>query len=84
MRAWAALLAMLGGCGTIKDLGDAGPRVYGGTRSDLDFIEHGACKMPGVCCLPDLPLSFALDTAIIPVTGAFELYRLIKGDPPEK
>ena len=83
-RRWA-LLAILtlavSGCGTFNDaLGghtDSGSapssqtfRIYGGVRWDVEIMEDEAW---GWLFLLDLPFSFALDTALLPLTVLYAI-----------
>jgi len=67
----------LGGCGTINNLGE-GPHIYGGVRS----VGHYGEPMGNMASYCDLPLSFALDTGILPITLLAELSRGTTGWPP--
>ena len=57
-----------------------GQRVYGGTRRNVELIDgeevvtHGGFveKVFGVC---DFPLSFAMDTGLLPVTVGVSIFR---------
>jgi len=42
------------------------PWVYSGVRNDLFFIQQG--DENGMLCVLDLPLSFGMDTALLPFT----------------
>jgi uncharacterized protein YceK len=92
---WAILVAVSlcgsGGCGTLLDaivrdyhegLG-SGPRVYGGTRLDLEVLsgapelvkgdpESQISPLQGACCVAlwtiDLPVSAAADTLALPIS----------------
>ena len=74
----AATLALAAaGCGTINDLtkGDDGQRIYGGVRQDAGMI-HAANQQAGIILgILDFPFSFVLDTALLPVTLIFALFR---------
>lgn len=70
------LTMFLGGCGTMNNLGE-GPHVYGGVRSVGRYHE----PMGNFASYCDLPFSFAMDTAILPVTSLAELSRWITGWP---
>lgn len=80
----AALVCLLGGCGTIFDAGTTGPRIYGGLRTDVETIRGGA---PGshleatpllrVASALDLPFSLAADTLILPYT----IFNELTSDP---
>jgi len=72
------LAGSLAGCGTMVNL-STGPQVYGGVRQDLWASEH-VCK--GSIALMDVPSSFVLDTALLPLTACFEMFRWITGWPP--
>lgn len=80
----ALALLCLSGCGTIANLAE-GPRVYGGVQADIRLIgdprlQDGTPSTPLVVLgILDLPLSAALDTALLPITLIFELAR----DPEE-
>jgi len=78
-RALALLLAVLlslAGCGTINDMtkGDDGQRVYGGIRQDAGMIQSNN-STPVVLGILDFPFSFALDTAMLPITFIIMLIR---------
>lgn len=74
----AILCFCLAGCATIENFCD-GPVVYGGTRN----IWCRPRDMEGqVFAMADSPFSFALDTALSPVTALFELIRWLSGWPP--
>lgn len=75
-RTPAAVLAatLLGGCGTIGNL-FTHPEVYGGVRDDLK--SHGI--EAAAFTVLDLPISFAADTALLPVTGLCGLVRWLNG-----
>lgn len=80
--ALAILLLGLTGCGTFYDLhGQApldgpAPHVYGGVRNALYFAKQTGCAgMPALVFIPDLPFSAVLDTAILPITGAWAILR---------
>lgn len=60
------LLTQLSGCGTIISFSQNDYRVYGGVYRDFDAIQHGG--LFGVVAVVDLPLSFVLDTLLLPVT----------------
>ena len=76
-----ALVLSLPGCLAVQDAASwRGPRVYGGIRmlaSEWDRPGHtwGAALefMAGVCLVLDVPLSLALDTAMLPVSLPYSL-----------
>lgn len=82
MKKWAAaafLPLLFTGCATVADVttvgwccsGSVGTgrlRVYGGTR--LTFEQMDRC---GGCFVPQLPLSVALDTALLPFSVIAEI-----------
>ena len=72
-------LSFLGGCGTIANLTE-GPVVYGGVRGDWHRQESGTAGS-SFFNLVDLPFSFVLDTALLPITASFELIRALSGWP---
>lgn len=72
-------LAFMVGCGSVGNLTE-GPVVYGGTRHDLRYMHSDPESM--VFCLYDLPFSAIFDTALLPLTGLFELVRWLSGWPP--
>ena len=63
---FAIILANLTACGTIINLSQGDYAVYGGVRNDLSAIQNGGAF--GILAVIDLPLSFVLDTLILPVT----------------
>ena len=67
------LCAALSGCGSIMnfDYYDGGPRVYGGVRIDAG----GRCWNDDVVGYVDLPFSFVVDTALLPIHLCFEAFR---------
>ena len=78
----ACLCLSLVGCSTIVDMASAenGQRVYGGTQRNValingkEVVTHGGVLevVIGVC---DFPFSLALDTALLPVTVIFSIFR---------
>lgn len=76
---FALLLVVHPGCGTVVALASGTHRTaYGGVRLDVYTIRswRGAYKiLPFV----DLPLSFALDTALLPITALFSLQAWSRG-----
>lgn len=85
---FATASLLLAGCGTIADLGGAGgvppARIYGGVRTDVEIVFVGRFKLDALAplFLIDIPLSAALDTALLPFTV---LRALIVSEPaPEK
>jgi len=72
---------LLSGCATYKTIsvakyGSSSPRIYSGTRLDIHAIadNHYELKRFGVAPpqypMLDLPVSFALDTLILPMTAS--------------
>lgn len=57
---------LLCGCGTVSSLIEQDYRVYAGVSRDLEAINHGG--IIGITAVIDLPLSFVLDTLLLPVT----------------
>ena len=53
-------------CGTMINLAQGDFNVYGGVRNDLSVIQAGGVL--GVLAIVDLPLSFMLDTLLLPIT----------------
>ena len=80
MKAVALALGLLaiGGCGTAYNM-VKGPQVYGGVRQDELWIPHSRWR--GNLQL-DKIFSFALDTALLPITALFEFLRWQTGWPP--
>lgn len=66
------------GCGTLHNIGyrNDGPAIYGGVAFDIDLLDPAnSCKGEGVVLGPlDMPFSFALDTATLPITLLCELF----------
>ena len=74
----AVLLAFASsGCGTINDMtkGDQGQRIYGGVRQDAGMVSNGNSQTATVLGILDMPFSFALDTAFLPITLIIALFR---------
>lgn len=53
-------------CGTIISLSSGDYAVYGGVSNDFSVIQQGGIL--SVLAVIDLPLSFVLDTLMLPVT----------------
>lgn len=53
-------------CGTIASLADGDYTVYGGVRKDFSVLQEGGVF--SILAAVDLPLSFVLDTLMLPVT----------------
>jgi len=78
----ATLCLSVAGCSSIVDMakGDDGQNVYGGTQRNValingkEVVTHGGVLevIIGVC---DFPFSLALDTAFLPVTVIFSIFR---------
>lgn len=60
-------LSLLTGCGTFMGTAIYGPVPYGGVVEDCKIIERHASD-GGLAMIIDLPLSFAVDTALLPVS----------------
>lgn len=60
------LASNLSGCGTIVSIADKDYSVYSGVIRDFKAIQQGG--VIGVLAVIDLPLSFVLDTLMLPVT----------------
>lgn len=60
------LVLQLTACGTIISLTQDDYRVYSGVSRDLHTIQEGGVL--SVLAVVDLPLSFVLDTLMLPVT----------------
>ena len=74
----AGLLAAQPGCMTIDHLLDPQQplSMYGGTTSSYEEMEDVKTGWFAVLCrLLDLPLTMALDTALLPVTAPIQLTR---------
>jgi uncharacterized protein YceK len=79
-RLWVAVLclALLSGCGTIGGLAnpDYPGKIYVGVRHDARLWSESISGIPGwMIVIWDMPLSFALDTAFLPFTLVYELFR---------
>lgn len=72
------------GCSTLDATVRKGPRFYGGVRSTCAFLVNDRHPLLFfrpvwyVCAVLDLPLSFAVDTALLPVSVP---YSLLAPDP---
>ncbi len=65
----------LSGCGTVHDLTQGGPRMYGGVRQ-LRSIGPCSCLVAlGPCALPDFVVSAVADTALLPISIPVALSR---------
>ena len=73
----ASLALAAAGCGTISDMtkGEDGQRLYGGIRHDAGMIQAGSQQAAKVLGILDFPFSFVLDTALLPVTLIFAIFR---------
>jgi len=76
-----ALAVLLGGCGTIADIAE-NQRIYGGIQTDVRLMREPYLpkSQPPEYFFPlvlfgffDLPLSFAVDTVLLPVTVTISL-----------
>ena len=57
------------GCGTLASTKfEYGPRIYGGTRYDLDDLAIQGFPLGTLCGLLDFPFSFTVDTLMLPYT----------------
>lgn len=67
------LAMVLTGCGSIMNFDhyDGGPRVYGGVRLDAS----GSLWSDDVVGYVDLPFSFVVDTALLPIYLVVEAFR---------
>ncbi len=81
-----ALVLVLAGCATVTTVENAGPgtpKVYSGTRMDLHAAAGNRVRLrdfPGEAPrnpLWDLPLSFLLDSAVLPLTVATAAYEVL-------
>lgn len=64
------------GCHSIVSTGYHGPRAYGGVRCVADNLSKRSNEGPIVFWfMADLPLSFAVDTVMLPVTIPCEARR---------
>lgn len=66
------------GCGTLANLAE-GPVVYGGIRHNGKPRDLNPAF---IFIALDYPFSAVLDTALLPITGLFELIRWQTGWPP--
>ena len=78
----AALLAVwMTGCSSLTDMAadQDGQRIYGGTRHNVWLLDEGPDTHAGgfavIWGVFDFPWSLALDTAFLPVTAIFALFR---------
>lgn len=53
-------------CGTIMSITDGDLSVYSGAKKDLEVLQSGGIL--SIFATIDLPLSFVLDTLMLPVT----------------
>lgn len=60
------MLSQISGCGTIASLIENDYAVYAGVMKDFSMIQNGGVF--GVLSVIDLPLSFIMDTLLLPVT----------------
>jgi uncharacterized protein YceK len=75
------------GCGTLHNMEDPEPAVYGGMRWELPMIrEQGGAEFPtgpwaAVFYGLDLPLTLIGDTVTLPYTIPCSFWRLCKSSP---
>ncbi|MGQ8820250.1 YceK/YidQ family lipoprotein [Bibersteinia trehalosi] len=62
----ACCACLLSGCGTIISLIEQDYSVYAGVGRDFSAIQQGS--LFSIVAVIDLPLSFVLDTLMLPVT----------------
>lgn len=62
----AILASQVTACGTIVSLSNNDYRIYAGVSKDFEVIKDGGIL--SVAAVIDLPLSFVLDTLLLPVT----------------
>lgn len=76
----------ISGCATVNTISNAkpvSPKIFSGTRLDLNAIAGNKVAMrkfntkPPAYPLSDLPASFLADLFISPVTSGAELYEII-------
>lgn len=63
---FAIFITNLTACGTISSLAEGDYAVYAGVSKDFQAIQEGGIL--SVFAVIDLPLSFVLDTLMLPVT----------------
>lgn len=63
---FAIFILNLTACGTIISLTENDYSVYAGVSKDFHAMQNG--RVFGVLAVVDLPLSFVLDTLMLPVT----------------
>lgn len=80
------VLSITAGCATYRTISVAesgSPKVYSGTRLDMNALRHddvGSSKFkanPPQHPLIDLPFSFVLDTVIFPLTSSVAAYEAL-------
>jgi uncharacterized protein YceK len=72
---------LLGGCGTIGSLAND-QKIYGGVRHDADEIGNSNQCSSGLVAVFDTPFSAALDTAALPFTLIYAIFRPAPHAPP--
>jgi uncharacterized protein YceK len=81
-----AAILLSSGCATYRTISavtQGSPRVYSGTRLDIDAISDSHVTLKKFDVAPpkhpllDLPASLALDTVIFPLTSASALYEML-------
>lgn len=75
-----ALCITLTGCASLTNTQVDDPKIFGGTQMDLQAMDAGQY---GPLPYFDLPLSFALDTAFLPLTLVSFAVRERVERPPE-
>jgi uncharacterized protein YceK len=79
----ASAIPFLGGCGTLWGLGTEEVPVYAGVQTDTRLIGTGKVLYKGptevgpvlrILAVLDLPLSFALDTGLLPIMALFWIF----------
>ena len=79
---------ILGGCGTLKTVSKAAPgtpKVYSGTRFDIEAIRGNPYRMSKYRVAPpehpalDIPLSFVADSLLLPLTLPVAAYEVSIG-----
>jgi uncharacterized protein YceK len=83
---FGVVIVLSSGCATYRTISavtQGSPRVYSGTRLDINAISDNRVALmkfdvgPPEHPLLDLPASLALDTVIFPLTSASALYEML-------